>query len=124
MTLLVEESNLTKEFSLNQPNLTLGQLYAFTLTSQYSHQPLVLDATAIESNARYTTFQVTFPIGFGNSHYNGVYYYSISEVGDDAFEKGLVKIITNPGGELGTTNFDSGIYTEERVSEVFFRPNY
>lgn len=124
MTLLVEESNLTKEFSLNQPNLTLGQLYAFTLTSQYSHQPLVLDATAIESNARYTTFQVTFPIEFGNSHYNGIYYYSISEVGDDAFEKGLVKIITNPGGELGTTNFDSGIYTEERVSEVFFRPNY
>ena len=124
MTLLVPESNLTLEFSLNQPNLTLGQLYAFTLTSQYSHQPLVLDATAIESNARYTTFQVQFPIGFGNSHYNGVYYYSISEVGDDAFEKGLVKIITEPGGGLGTTNFDSGIYTEERVSEVFYRPTY
>jgi len=47
MTLLVEESNLTKEFSLNLPNLTLGSLYAFTLTSQYSHQPLVLDANAI-----------------------------------------------------------------------------
>jgi hypothetical protein len=124
MTLLIEESNLTLEFSLNQPNLALGQLYVFTLTSQYSHQPLTLDATATLSNARFTTFEVTFPIGFGDSHYNGVYYYSMEVFAEEAFEKGLVKIITQPGGDLGTTNFDSGIYTEERVSEVFFRPNY
>ena len=124
MTLLVEESNLTKEFSLNLPNLTLGSLYAFTLTSQYSHQPLVLDATATASNARYTTFEVVFPIGFGDEHKNGVYYYSIEELGDEPFEKGLVKIITEPGGSLGTINYESTIYTEERVADVFYRPNY
>ena len=124
MTLLVEESNLTKEFSLNLPNLTLGSLYAFTLTSQYSHEPLVLDAVAIFSNKRYTTFEVQFPIGFGDSHYNGVYYYDIAEVGDESFEKGLVKIITEPGGSLGTINYESTIYTEERVADVFYRPNY
>ena len=124
MTLLVAENNLTIEFSLNQVNLALGSLYAFTLTSQYSHQPLVLNAEAIFSNERYTTFQVQFPIGFGDSHKNGVYYYNIALVGQEPLEKGLVKIITEPGGTMGTVAYESTIYTEERVSEVFFRPNY
>tara|TARA_R110000782_G_C14763121_1_gene408346 strand:+ start:704 stop:1081 length:378 start_codon:yes stop_codon:yes gene_type:complete len=124
MTLLIQETNLTVEFSLNQPSLSLASAYIFTLTSQYSHQPLELDATAIESNERYTTFEVTFPVGFGNSHKNGVYYYDMSVALGTAFEKGLVKIITEPGGGLGTESFDSGIYTEERIADVFFRPNY
>jgi hypothetical protein len=124
MTFLVDENNLTIEFSLNQPNLALGQSYVFTLTSQYSHQPILLDATATASNARYTTFEVTFPVGFGDEHKNGVYYYSIEELGDEPFEKGLVKIITEPGGSMGTINYESTIYTEERVADVFYRPNY
>jgi len=124
MTLLIEESNLTLEFSLNQPNLALGQLYVFTLTSQYSHQPLTLDATATLSNGRFTTFEVTFPISFGDSHYNGVYYYSMAVFAEEAFEKGLVKIITELGGSMGTINYEITIYTEERVADVFYRPNY
>ena len=124
MTLQVQENNLTVEFSLNLTNLALGSLYAFTLTSQYSHQPLVLDAEAIFSNERYTTFSVQFPIGFGDSHYNGVYYYNIAIVGQEPMEKGLVKIITEPGGSMGAVAYESTIYTDERVSEVFYRPNY
>ena len=124
MTLLVTESNLTVQFSLNQPSLALGSLYAFTLTSQYSHQPLVLDAEAVFSNERYTTFEVVFPIGFGDSHYNGVYYYNIALVAQEPFEKGLAKIITEPGGTMGTVAYESTIYTEERVAEVFYRPTY
>jgi hypothetical protein len=124
MTLLIQESNLTVQFSLNQPSLTLGSLYVFTLTSQYSHQPLELDATATVSNERYTTFEVVFPVGFGDEHKNGIYYYNIGLVLQEPFEKGLVKIITEPGGGLGTEAFNSGIYTEERIADVFFRPNY
>jgi hypothetical protein len=123
MTLLVPESNLTLEFSLNLTNLTLGSGYVFTLTSQYSHQPLALDATVTVSNARYTTFEVQFPIGFGDSHKNGIYNYDMSTL-TESLDKGLVKIITEPGGDLGTTNYTSTPETEERVSDVFFRPNY
>ena len=123
MTLLIPESNLTIEFSLNLTNLTLGSAYVFTLTSQYSHQPLEIDATALVSNARYTTFEVQFPIGFGDSHFNGIYMYDMGTL-STSLEKGLVKIITEPGGELGTTNYISTPATEERVEDVFFRPNY
>ena len=123
MTLEVLESNLTLEFSLNLTNLTLGSGYIFTLTSQYSHQPLPIDATVMLSNARYTTFEVTFPVGFGDSHKNGIYNYDISLSGT-SLDKGLVKIITEPGGGLGTTNYTSTPTTEERVADVFYRPNY
>tara|TARA_R110000796_G_scaffold25123_2_gene71192 strand:+ start:68 stop:331 length:264 start_codon:yes stop_codon:yes gene_type:complete len=80
----------------------------------------------VTSNARYSMIQVTFPVGFGDAHKNGIYYYelrsTIYPVG--AIEKGLVKIITNPGGEINTLEYNSGTVTEERVSEVFFRPQY
>ena len=122
MTLEVPESNLTLEFSSNLANLVVGS-YAFTLTSQYSHQPLELPTTLLSSNARYSTFEVTFPVGFGDAHKNGIYNYDISLSGT-SLEKGLVKIITEPGGGLGTTNYTSTLATEERVSDVFFRPNY
>ena len=123
MTLLVPENNLTIEFSLNLTNLTLGSAYVFTLTSQYSHQPLAIDATVLVSNARYTTFEVVFPIGFGDSHKNGIYNYDMSTLAT-SLEKGLVKIITSPGGETGITNYTSTPATEERVADTFFRPNY
>ena len=123
MTLLIPESNLTIEFSLNLTNLALGSAYVFTLTSQYSHQPLLIDATVTLSNARYTTFEVVFPIGFGDSHKNGIYNYDMSTI-DTSLEKGLVKIITQPGGDTGITNYTSTPATEERVADVFFRPNY
>ena len=123
MTLLIPESNLTIEFSLNLTNLTLGSAYVFTLTSQYSHQPLSIDATVTLSNARYTTFEVVFPIGFGDSHKNGIYNYDMSTI-DTSLEKGLVKIITQPGGDTGITNYTSTPAIEERVADVFFRPNY
>ena len=123
MTLLIPESNLTIEFSLNLTNLALGSAYVFTLTSQYSHQPLLIDATVTLSNARYTTFEVVFPIGFGDSHKNGIYNYDMSTI-DTSLEKGLVKIITQPGGDTGITNYTSTPAIEERVADVFFRPNY
>ena len=72
---------------------------------------------------RYTTFEVQFPIGFGDSHKNGIYNYDMSTL-TESLDKGLVKIITEPGGDLGTTNYTSTPETEERVSDVFFRPNY
>lgn len=121
MTILVQETQLTQEISINQPQL--AGLYDFVLTSQYSHQPIIMAATLIETNARYSTFEITFPTGFGDAHKNGVYNWRL-EQNLVTIEAGLVKIITEPGGGLGTTNYTSTPEIEERVAEVFYRPNY
>jgi hypothetical protein len=123
MTILVQETQLQQEFTLNLTNLQLGAYYSFILTSQYSHQPLVIAATATVTNARYTTFSVTFPTGFGDEHKNGIYNWEL-KTATTTLEEGLVKIITEPGGGLGTTNFESGINKENRIADVFYRPNY
>lgn len=123
MTIYVDEAALTIQFTTNLVNLPLVSPYDFVITSQYSHEPIVLAANAIESNARYTRFETTFPTEFGNEHKNGVYYWELVQDGI-SFEKGLVKIITEPGGTMGTVNYDSGIDTEDRTAEVFYRPNY
>lgn len=123
MTLYIDESNLQVEFAVNLANLTLGSDYEFVLTSQYSHQPLILIPTCISSNDRYSMFTVQFPVGFGNQHKNGIYYWDLA-YDLISLEKGLVKIITEPGGGMNTLAFNSGVITENRVSEVYFRPNY
>ena len=123
MTIYIEEPTNLVQFAVNQANLTLGQNYEFIITSQYSHQPLVLLPECIESNARYSLFEVQFPAGFGDEHKNGVYYWDLAYL-EDSLEKGLVKIITEPGGGINSLAYDAGPITDDRVSEVYFRPNY
>jgi len=123
MTIYVEESNLVQFVAFNIPNLLAGD-YEFMITSQYSHQSDQLVPTTLYStNDRYSLFEITFPTGFGDSHLNGVYYWTLY-YGAEPLQSGLVKIITNPGGEIHTLSYDSGTVTEERVSDVYFRPNY
>jgi hypothetical protein len=98
--------------------------YTFTLTSQYSHNPIVITDTSLQyTGDRYTKLNIQFNSGFGNEHANGVYNYELSSI-NGSIEKGLVKIITNPGGETGITNYTSTLDIENRVAEVFYRPNY
>ena len=122
MTFYVQESSLTINFAVNQPNLS-GAL-KFVVTSQYSKQPLNLTAVVQNSNDRYTMLQTTFPTGFGDEHKNGVYYWSLVDAGDVTIEEGLVKIITEPGGGMGTVAYNSGEATEQREADVYYRPNY
>lgn len=124
MTIYIEEPTNLVQFAVNQANLTLGQNYEFIITSQYSHQPLVLLPECIESNARYSLFEVQFPAGFGEEHKNGVYYWDLVFNLVDVLESGLVKIITEPGGGINSLAYDAGPITDDRVSEVYFRPNY
>jgi len=123
MTLHVDESNLIVDFYLNLANQPSG-LFDFVITSQYSHQPLSLVAAWQSTNDRYTKYQVTFPIGFGDEHKNGIYNYSLAPIGGEPITYGLVKIITEPGGEMGTVTYNAGPDAEERVADVFYRPNY
>ena len=122
MTIVVPETELTQRISINTPNLT--EDYLMIITSQYSKQELVLGLTNIETNDRYTTFSGTFPTGFGDSHKNGVYNYRIISPFNQTVVKGLVKIITQPGGEMGTTNYNADAATEIRYADVYYRPNY
>ncbi len=123
MTILVPETQLAQQFTVNIPNMTVTSL-VLVLTSQYSHQPLELTVDSIvATNARYSTLEVTFPVGFGEAHKNGIYNWRLVQ-NSVTLEAGLVKIVTNPGGDLGITEFISTPQTEERVSEVFYRPNY
>ena len=124
MTIYVDESNNNVvEFAVNLPNLTLSPNYELIITSQYSHQPIILAARCLTSNDRYSLFGTQFPAEFGEQHKNGVYYWDL--VYDlVSLEKGLVKIITEPGGGMNTLVYDSGVITENRVSDVYYRPNY
>ena len=123
MTILVPEVELTQQFTVNIPNMTANQL-VFVLTSQYSHQPLELSVNSVvNTNNRYSTLEVTFPTGFGDAHKSGIYNWRLVQ-NSVTLEAGLVKIVTNPGGNLGITEFISTPQTEERVSEVYYRPNY
>lgn len=126
MTIYVseEEGNLV-EFAVNIPDLELGFNYGIIITSQYSHQPLGMDTECTFSNSRYSLFEVVFPAGFGDEHKNGIYYWDLVEIStEESLEKGLVKIITQPGGNINAISYNSGVITENRVSEVFYRPNY
>ena len=123
MTILVPETQLTQQFTVNIPNMTASSL-VLVLTSQYSHQPLELTVDSIiTTNARYSTLEVTFPAGFGDAHKNGIYNWRLVQ-NSVTLEAGLVKIVTDPGGDLGIKEFISTPQTEERISEVFYRPNY
>lgn len=123
MTIYVNESDLNVEVAFNQPNLLVGD-YEFVITSQYSHQDeVMIPTTLFSTNSRWSLFQIQFPTGFGDSHLNGVYWYDL-KYGSVSLEKGLAKIITNPGGKINTIAYDSGTVTEERVSDVYYRPQY
>tara|TARA_R110000744_G_scaffold46545_4_gene102862 strand:+ start:365 stop:736 length:372 start_codon:yes stop_codon:yes gene_type:complete len=97
----------------------------FVLTSGLSRSPLILLFSRIQKNSRYSTIQIMFPVDFKDQHKNGVYYYSIkSDVDDTEYENGYIKIITDPGGKFNQKAFLAPAETENRESEVYFRPKY
>lgn len=125
MTIRVLESGVNVVDVFFNLNLSDTDVYDFELTSQYSHQTIQIPNALISSNQRYSRMQLLFPAGYGDEHKNGIYNWTLKVTGSDTFiEKGLAKIITEPGGNLGTIAYDAGTDAEERVADVYFRPNY
>ena len=125
MTIRGLESGVNEVDIYFNRNLSNTDAYDFEITSQYSHQTIQLANTLIANNARYSTMRVLFPVGYGDEHKNGIYNWTLKVTGSDTFiEKGLAKIITEPGGDLGTISYDAGVDAENRVADVYFRPNY
>ncbi len=119
MTLYI--NNTTETFASN--NTAISGTLSFIITSQYSKQETIIPATILVDNDRYTELELTFPVEFKDEHKNGVYYYTIQNE-SEVFEKGLVKIITEPGGDNGAVEYTSTPETENRESVVYYRPNY
>ena len=119
MTLYID--NTTETFASN--NTAISGTVSFILTSQFSKQDTIIPATILVDNSRYTELELTFPATFKDEHKNGVYYYTIQNT-EEVFEKGLVKIVTEPGGGNGAIEFIATPAIENRVADVYFRPNY
>ncbi len=119
MTLYV--NNTTEKIATNNTLIT-GDV-SFVLTGQYSRTDEIIPAVISFQNSRYTELTLTFPADFKNEHNNGVYYYTIKNT-TDIFEKGLIKIVTQPGGDNGSIEYTSTPATENRESKVYYRPQY
>jgi|TARA_B110000114_G_scaffold79704_1_gene84272 hypothetical protein len=119
MTITVNQTN--EIVSIN--NTAIPATFNFVLTSGYSRVPQVLPGIRLEQNTRYSEIEITFPADFKDEHRNGVYYYSIEAEGV-SYERGYVKIVTDPGGSNGAVPFIANPETENRESKVFYRPEY
>ena len=119
MTLYVNDIN--EKFSSN--NILINGTLQFILTSGFAKTSETFPCVLILQNERYSEMELTFPADFKDQHKNGVYYYTIQNE-TDIFEKGYLKLITEPGGSNGAVAYNSGTVTENRESAVYFRPNY
>lgn len=122
MTIVV--NNATEALYMNtvlEVPFTSGLL---ELQSQYSKQTEQFEMVRALQNARYTVWNVTFGEAFKDEHKSGIYWARI--VVPSVYEGSwfLVKLITEPGGGTGISRYISDDATENRVAEVFYRPNY
>ena len=120
MTVTINQSN-TFEMTVNQPNVSSTGT-AITVRSQHSNDTLFFSAVSIvETNDRFTTVTCTLPTDFYKQHYNGIYEYEL-EANAEVVDTGLVKIVTQPGGDFGKSEYISN--NEDRQAKVIYRPSY
>ena len=119
MTTTVDGNELRLFVNNPDPVTPWDSTWTFTLTSEYSQTPLIDSSNTIfltTENERYLEFTVGVPATFKDKHTNGYYSWTLGPY------NGFVKLITQPGGDLGTTDYVSN--NEERESTVYYRPNY
>lgn len=120
MTIKIIENQANFIVAINIPNITVNT--QFEVFSPYSNKVLFdLPATLAESNDRYSLFTVDVPTDFWNNHYNGMYTYRVYE-GTTNYDEGSFKLITQPGGDMGTVQHISD--NENRQAQVVYRSNY
>lgn len=122
MTVVVDET-VEIPIYFNIPNLP-STVYTWTITSQYSHEPVVINGGLQSSNDRWSTINFVLWPEFYDTHKNGIYNWSLATIDGPVIEEGLVKIICDPGGGTGIIDYTSTPATEDREAEVYYRPNY
>ena len=120
MTIKIIQNQATFNVAINVPNII--ESTQFEVFSPYSNTVLFsLPATFVESNDRYSLFTVAIPTDFWDNHYNGMYTYNVY-LGAETLDSGSFKLITKPGGDMGTVPHVSN--NENREAQVVFRSNY
>ena len=121
MTLKLYDNLTTYSLAFNVPNLT-GQWYLL-LKSQLSNSYFEIDPVAltlVSTNDRYTEFTFEFPEGLPKEHKNGIYRYDLSD--NSNIHSGLLKVICDTGGTMGTVSYISN--NEDQEASVYYRPQY
>jgi hypothetical protein len=120
MTIEILQNQADFTFAIDTPNI-VGDV-ELEIFSPYSNTVLVtLTGIFIEANDRFSRFLVAVPQDFWDKHYSGMYTYKVYS-GTVIYDEGALKLITQPGGGMGTMNHIST--NENRQSEVVYRPNY
>lgn len=90
-----------------------------------------LNIGTIESNARYARWYIQLGEDWADNHKNGFYQWVLTPpfpggdeptIGINPYIQGLVKIISDPGGDPGVVEYESN--NEDREADTYFRPNY
>lgn len=120
MTIKIIEDQAKFEFAIDIPNIiTDTNLEVF---SPYSNTVLFdLPAVMLNNNDRYSRFEVDVPTDFWDKHYNGMYTYRVY-VDEDTLDTGSFKLVTKPGGDMGTVPHISN--NENREAKVVYRSQY
>ena len=120
MTIKILQDQATFTFAINTPNIiTDTQLEVY---SPYSNTVLFdLPAVMLINNDRYTRFEVAVPNDFWDKHFNGMYEYRVYVTGT-TYDTGSFKLVTQPGGDMGTVPHISD--NENREAKVVYRSQY
>jgi hypothetical protein len=109
---------VTMTLFVNDPDIPFDTNWTFSMKSEMSQKDLLTGAAVglVTQNARYMEFVVDVPADFKDKHTNGYYSWTMGSY------TGFVKLITQPGGDMGTTDYVSD--NENRESTVYYRPDY
>ena len=104
-----------------------------SINTQKWHGPY-LNIGTLQKNDRWAKWYIELGQEWADNHKNGYYQWVITPPipGDPPFTEptvginwrvqGIVKLISNPGGDLGVVEYESN--NEDREADTYFRPNY
>lgn len=119
MTLYIPSNATTGRVSFNTPNLT-GD-HDLAIQSQWGKEVWAWTLTLVQSNDRYSEFELTFIEAERKAHINSVYDYELQQDGV-VIESGLLKIVVQDGGSFNEVQYISD--NEDREADVYYRPEY
>jgi len=119
MTLYIPENATSIRVSFNTPNLNTQHILA--IQSQYNKNVYAWILTPIESNDRYSEFEIDIDAAERLEHINAIYNYEVQKDGI-VLERGLLKYITEEGGSNGSIEYVSDNETKEATQ--YYRPQY
>jgi len=117
MTAIIGDDSYINLF-INNPG-GIVSMQPIVLKSQFSQTTITIsdELTVVNQNERYAHIRGQFSnTDINADHKNGYYTWTMGPYTD------IVKLIFNPGGDLGVTEYTSN--NENREADVYYRPEY